>query len=86
MAEAAFLALCETLLSCEPKRGTELWRVLYKTVETRFVGKADVDDLIHMVFRRINFTAAKMSVGIHQSVFGKLNYLFLGWFGGTIAL
>ena len=51
LAEGAFLALCEALLIHDPDRGTQLWRVLRKTVTTRYVGVAGVDDLLHMVFR-----------------------------------
>ncbi len=51
LAEAAFLALCEALLNSEPMRGVQLWRTLRATVITRYIGAADIDDLLHMVFR-----------------------------------
>ena len=51
LAEGAFLALCEALLTHEPGRGVRLWRVLSDTLRTRYVGAAGVDDLVHMVFR-----------------------------------
>lgn len=51
LAEAAYLALCEVLLANDPMRGAQLWRALRATVTTRFVGAADVEDLLHMVFR-----------------------------------
>ncbi|TKV80148.1 hypothetical protein FDV58_18060 [Bradyrhizobium elkanii] len=51
LAETAFLALCEALLTREPTRGTGLWRALRMTVTTRYVGPAGVDELLHMVFR-----------------------------------
>jgi hypothetical protein len=51
LAEAAFLALCEALLNFDPLRGVQLWRALRKTLITRYIGAADIDDLLHMVFR-----------------------------------
>ena len=51
LAEAAFLALCEALLNFDPTRGVQLWRALRATVITRYIGAADIDDLLHMVFR-----------------------------------
>ena len=51
MAEGVFLALCEFLLIHDPKRGVRLWRVLRKTMMTRYVGRADVDYLFHMAFQ-----------------------------------
>ncbi|MYB26932.1 MAG: restriction endonuclease [Candidatus Dadabacteria bacterium] len=51
LAEGAFLALCEALLIHDPERGVKLWRILRTTLETRYYGAADVEDLLHMVFR-----------------------------------
>ena len=51
LAEGAFLALCEALLEHDPERGSRLWHVLRVTMTTRYLGKAGVDDLLHMVFR-----------------------------------
>ena len=51
LAEGAFLALCEALLIHNPERGVKLWRILRTTLETRYYGTADVEDLLHMVFR-----------------------------------
>ena len=51
LAEGAFSALCEALLVHNPERGSQLWRVLRVTMMTRYIGKAGVDDLLHMVFR-----------------------------------
>ena len=51
LAEGAFAALCEALLVHNPERGSQLWRVLRVTMTTRYIGKAGVDDLLHMVFR-----------------------------------
>ncbi|MFH0727771.1 MAG: hypothetical protein V2B19_15700 [Pseudomonadota bacterium] len=51
LAEAAFLALCEALLSYDPIRGAQLWRALRATVTTRYIGAGEVEDLLHMVFR-----------------------------------
>ena len=51
LAEAAFLALCKALLTHDPTRGAQLWRSLSATVTTRYIGAADVEDLLHMIFR-----------------------------------
>ncbi|WP_314957127.1 hypothetical protein [Bradyrhizobium cosmicum] len=51
LAETAFLALCEALLIQEPTRGAALWRALHRTVTTRYMGPAGVDELLHIVFR-----------------------------------
>ncbi|MCW3474700.1 hypothetical protein [Limobrevibacterium gyesilva] len=51
LAESAFLALCEALLRHDPDRGVLLWRGLKRTLSTRFIGEAKIDDMIHMVFR-----------------------------------
>jgi hypothetical protein len=51
LAETAFLALCETLLIHEPARGAALWRALRLTMATRYLGAADIDELLHIVFR-----------------------------------
>ena len=51
LAEGAFLALCETLLSHDPCRGVRLWHALRETLITRYIGATGVDDLLHMVFR-----------------------------------
>ena len=57
LAEVAFLALCEALLTYDPMRGAQLWRALRATVTTRYIGAADVEDLLHMVFRVPNSPA-----------------------------
>ena len=51
LAEGAFLALCEVLLARDPERGAQLWRALRRTMRTRYSGAADVDELLHIVFR-----------------------------------
>ena len=51
LAEGAFLALCEALLAHDPERGSQLWRFLHKTMITRYIGAAGLEDLLHMVFR-----------------------------------
>ena len=51
LAEAAFLAVCEALLIRNPARGAELWRVLRATMATRYLGAAEVDEMLHIVFR-----------------------------------
>ena len=57
LAEGTFLALCEALLDHNPELGTQLWRVLWETVTTRYQGVARVDELLHMVFRVPNSLA-----------------------------
>src|SRR5262249_34860735 len=51
LAEAAYLALCEALLTQDPARGAELWRALKATLAIRYIGPAQVDEMIHMIFR-----------------------------------
>jgi hypothetical protein len=51
LAEGAFLTLCEALLGHDPDRGVLLWSALKRSLTTRFIGKAEIDDMIHMVFR-----------------------------------
>ena len=51
LAVGAFLALCEALLAHRPIRGIELWSALRECMVTRYVGKAGVDELTHIVFR-----------------------------------
>ena len=51
LAEAAYLALCESLLIHDPARGADLWRALHGTLATRYIGPAGIDELLHMVFR-----------------------------------
>jgi hypothetical protein len=51
LAELTFLALCEALLAHDPTRGTQLWRALRATIRTRYIGAADVEDLVHLAFR-----------------------------------
>jgi hypothetical protein len=51
LSESAFLGLCEALLNFDPKRGVALWNALRATMTTRYVGRAEVPDLIHMLFR-----------------------------------
>ncbi len=53
LADSVFLALCEALMSCDPRRGVLLWRALRKSVTTRFIGEAGIDDMIHMAFRTL---------------------------------
>lgn len=51
LAEGVFLALCEALLDVAPDRGAELWRSLRGVLTTHFIGAAEVEEMIHMVFR-----------------------------------
>ena len=57
LAEGAFMALCEALLTHDPERGSRLWRVIQMTVTTRYIGEAGVDELLHMIFRAPDSTA-----------------------------
>jgi hypothetical protein len=49
--EELYLALCEVLLEIDDLRGAELWLCLRKVLKTRFVGVANVDELVHIPFR-----------------------------------
>ena len=51
LAEGAYIALCEALLACRPTQGVELWHALRECIMTRYVGKAGVEELIHILFR-----------------------------------
>jgi hypothetical protein len=51
LAETTFLAVCEVLLTRDPKRGAELWKALRAATATRHIGAAGIDELLHMVFR-----------------------------------
>ena len=51
LAEGAFIALCEALLEYRPNQGVELWHALRECMVTRYVGKAGVEELIHILFR-----------------------------------
>ena len=51
LAEGIFLAFCEALLIHNPACGVKLWRILRKTLKTRYLGASGVEDLLHMVFR-----------------------------------
>jgi len=51
MAEAAYLALCEALLAHNPECGVQLWRALRVTITTNYLGAADINALLHLVFR-----------------------------------
>jgi hypothetical protein len=67
LAEGAFLGLCEALLHHHPDRGVLLWRGLKHSLTTRFIGKAEIDDLIHMVFRAPTSPAL---VGLKEELLG----------------
>lgn len=51
LAEGAYLALCEALLKQDPPRGAALWRSLRSTLNTRFVGGAQIKEIMHLLFR-----------------------------------
>ncbi|MER0215566.1 MAG: hypothetical protein DU481_05080 [Nitrosomonas sp.] len=51
LAEGTYLALCEALLSYDPPQGVNLWRSLRTTMSTRYLGKAGIEDSLHMIFR-----------------------------------
>src|SRR5690606_35184507 len=50
-AQGAMLSLCEVLLEHSPQDGARLWRSLRKHLRLTVMGKADVPELVHMVFR-----------------------------------
>ncbi|MDP1785718.1 hypothetical protein [Nitrosomonas sp.] len=51
LAEGTYLSLCEALLSYDPPQGVNLWRSLRATISTRYLGKAGIEDSLHMIFR-----------------------------------
>ena len=51
LAEGAYLALCEALLMQQSEWGAPLWGALRASVITQYRGAADVDDLLHLIFR-----------------------------------
>jgi hypothetical protein len=67
LAEGAFLGFCEALLRHDPDRGVRLWRGLKRSLTTRFIGKAEIDDLMHMVFRAPTSPAL---VGLREKLLG----------------
>jgi hypothetical protein len=51
LAETAYLALCESLLQHDAKRGVTLWKALRVCLVTNFIGTGNIDELIHIAFR-----------------------------------
>ena len=51
LAEVVYMALCEALLVRDPARGVELWGVLNDSLTTRYLGAAEIEDMLHMLFR-----------------------------------
>lgn len=51
LAETAYLSICEALLRHHSERGVTLWRSLKEVLHTRFTGSAEIDEMIHIVFR-----------------------------------
>lgn len=51
LAEGTYLALCEAILCYDPSRGVKLWHALRATISTRYLGKAGIEDSLHMIFR-----------------------------------
>lgn len=51
LAEGVYLALCEALFIYAPSKGSQLWRSLREVLKNRYIGAADIEDLLHMVFR-----------------------------------
>ena len=51
LAEEAYLSLCEALLTHDPGRGATLWYALRRTITTRFIGAAGVEEFLHIAFR-----------------------------------
>ncbi|MYB55749.1 MAG: hypothetical protein F4X51_05100 [Gemmatimonadetes bacterium] len=47
----SFLVLCEALLTHAPKKGAHLWHQLRSNLTMRYMGEANVESLIHMIFR-----------------------------------
>ena len=70
LAEPAYLALCEALLRHGQSCRADLWRNLKATTSTRFIGKASVDEMIHMVFRVPDSPAV---AALHEDLVGLKN-------------
>jgi hypothetical protein len=51
LAEGLYLCLCEALLESYPSKGAQLWRSLRGALTTHWVGKAKIEELIHIAFR-----------------------------------
>ena len=51
IAGGAFLSICEALLSVRPADGVVVWRQLMRHMSVRFIGRAGILDLLHMLFR-----------------------------------
>jgi len=57
-AEGCYLALCEALLSFSPDQGADLWRGLNTTLVTRYLGRGQIVEMNHMLFRSSGTPAA----------------------------
>lgn len=51
LAETVYLSICEALLKHHSERGRDLWRSLKNALHTRINGSAEIDEMIHIVFR-----------------------------------
>lgn len=49
--EGFYLALCEALFHRDANLAASLWLQLHQNMTTRFLGKAEVPDLLHLLFR-----------------------------------
>ena len=49
--EGFYLAFCEALFHRDANRAASLWLQLHQNMSTRFLGKAEVPDLLHLLFR-----------------------------------
>jgi hypothetical protein len=51
LAEGAYLALSEALLIHNPSRGATVWQSTRRALRTHYIGKAGVDEMVHILFR-----------------------------------
>ena len=51
LAGKTYTMLCEALLIHDPERGVKLWRALHEIMTSSYIGRANPNDLLHMIFR-----------------------------------
>ena len=62
LAEGFFMALCEALMKRDPPRGLSLWRHLRMCLTTRFIGRNNIDRLLHALFSSLACTEVNIAL------------------------